>query len=140
MASRACAGWNFLESKLRRLEGDKMNEATTKLVEELAAKLGTTAEHLWGVLVRQAPISGVCDALAIVAWIIGLAWALRLVRSKTTDQGNGCAEWTDEGALVAWLVWAFTASVVMLVAGACFAEIVASIVNPEYWALKQVMP
>lgn len=116
-----------------------MNEATTKLVEELAAKLGTTAEHLWGVLVRQAPISGVCDALAIVAWIIGLAWALRLVRSKTKET-DGDAEWEDEGAFFAWLVWGITAAVVMIVAGACFGDIVASIVNPEYWALKQVMP
>jgi hypothetical protein len=118
----------------------KMNEATTKLVEELAAKLGTTAEHLWGVLVRQAPISGVCDALVIVAWIIGLAWALRLVRSKTEKPKTGYAEWGEEGALLAWLVWGITAAFVMIVAGACFADIVASLVNPEYWALKQVMP
>ena len=117
-----------------------MNEATTKLVEELASKLGTTAEHLWGVLVRQAPISGVCDALAIVAWIIGLAWALRLVRSKTKEPEDGYAEWTGEGAFFAWLVWGLTAAFAMLVAGANLGCIVASIVNPEYWALKQVMP
>ena len=96
--------------------------------------------HLWGVLVNQAPISGVCDALAIVAWIIGLAWALRLVRAKTHEPEGGNAEWTNEGAFFAWLVWGTTAAVVMIIAGACFADIVASIVNPEYWALKQVMP
>jgi len=118
-----------------------MNEATTKLVEELATKFGTTAEHLWGVLVRQAPISGVCDAIAIVAWIIGLAWALRLVKSKTQKPESGYAEWEDEAfAFFAWMVWGITAAVVLIVAGVCFADIVASIVNPEYWALKQVMP
>ena len=44
-----------------------MNEATAKLIEELAAKLGTTAEHLWGVLVRQAPISATVSAALTLA-------------------------------------------------------------------------
>ena len=43
-----------------------MDEKFQKLIEALAAKLGTTAEHLWGVLVRQAPISGAVDLVLCV--------------------------------------------------------------------------
>lgn len=48
-----------------------MNEETSKLIRELADKLGTTAEHLWSVLVKQAPISSATDCVGlIVLWII----------------------------------------------------------------------
>ncbi len=43
-----------------------MDEQIEKLLRELAEKLGTTAEHLWGVLMRQAPISGVIGILVFV--------------------------------------------------------------------------
>ena len=112
-----------------------MNEATTKLIGELAAKLGVTVDHLWGVLVRQAPISGVCDVLVIIAWIVGLAWGLRRVRSKTTDPKCGY-----DGAEFAWVVWGIAAALAIYVVSVAFSEIVASFVNPEYWALKQVLP
>ena len=117
-----------------------MNEATQKMVEELAAKLGTTAEHLWGVLVRQAPISSLCDVLAIAAWFAGLVWAFRLVTRKTTENENGDAEWGYEGVFWAWTVWGVTAGILVLVAGCSFATIVSGFLNPEYWALKQVLP
>lgn len=42
-----------------------MNEQTVSLLRELAAKLGTTTEHMYGVLLRQVPI-----------WVAGnLMWA-----------------------------------------------------------------
>ena len=40
-----------------------MNDQTLELIRDLAEKLGTTTEHLWGVLVTQAYISGVGDVI-----------------------------------------------------------------------------
>jgi hypothetical protein len=38
-----------------------MDDKTFQALTNLATKLGTTAEHMWGVLLRQAPITGVID-------------------------------------------------------------------------------
>jgi hypothetical protein len=48
-----------------------------KQLAELAAKLGTTVEHLWSVLVRQAYVDGFNSFLAAIArslFIAGLIW------------------------------------------------------------------
>ena len=54
-----------------------MNEELNKQLAELAAKLGTNAEHLWSVLVKQAYIDGISSlmttlgcgvATAVVLW------------------------------------------------------------------------
>lgn len=117
-----------------------MNEATAKLIEELAAKLGTTAEHLWGVLVRQAPISATVSATLTLAWIIVLVCGWRFaVRSMKRSQEDSIMH--DEevrsvviGALI--LVSIATAVAITIVSVGC----VSAFANPEFWALKQVMP
>ena len=111
-----------------------MNEATQKMIEELAAKLGTTAEHLWGVLCRQAPISAVvglaCDAALL--WLAVLAWR-KLSRVNFDNWDNDCGK----GALYGGLAIA-TAIAAACALGALPVEI-AGLLNPEYWALKQVL-
>ena len=48
------------------MEND-MEDKYLKLIEALAEKSGTTSEHLYGVLVKQAPITGVVDILQCIA-------------------------------------------------------------------------
>lgn len=112
-----------------------MNEATAKLIEELAAKLGTTVEHLWAVLIRQAPISAVVGLAvdAVFIWLVVLGWKkLSKVDFDSWDGDMG------KGMLYAGLSLA-TAIVVACVL--CeLPVLVAGLINPEYWALKQVMP
>ncbi len=121
-----------------------MDEKTEALIRELAEQLGTTGEHLWGVLVRQAPITGVIDLLVLVAWAVFMVWAYRLVVRKTKDPDpedrTVKPEWREEGAVVAWALWGFTAAMFVIIAGVELSGIVGAIVNPEYWALKQVLP
>jgi hypothetical protein len=123
-----------------------MNENTEKLVRELAEKLGTTAEHLWGVLMRQAPIAAATDSVIAVI-MIGVLWALyRLVRSKTTvppksdDDRYPSAEWREEGAFLSWLMLAIYAAITLVVTCCTIATVVTATINPEYWALKQLLP
>ena len=122
-----------------------MDEKYRQLIEALAAKLGTTAEHLWGVLVKQAPISGAVDLVLCIVIAAAAAWWLQLVKRKTTcppkteDDRYPSAEWDSDPAFVAWVgvVIAVVFALVCIVGSA--QGIVAAFANPEYWALKQLV-
>lgn len=109
-----------------------MNDKTEQLVRELAEKLGTTADHLWGVLVKQAGISSTVNTLALVLTGISLAAAWRWV-TKAIKCGD------DDSEETALLVGIFI-SVVSLVWFICLmssvSDILSGFINPEYWALK----
>lgn len=122
-----------------------MDEKYRQLIEALAAKLGTTAEHLWGVLVRQAPISGAVDLVLCIMIAAATWWWVALVKRKTMrppeTETNSYprAEWEGEGAILAWVA-AFIAGFLALVCVTGSAQwIVAAFANPEYWALKQLV-
>lgn len=114
-----------------------MNEQTTKLIHDLATKLGTTAEHLWCVLVRQAPLSATINLLQLIG---ACAVAYILVRASIKlweKEGNGedC-----EGYAIVATVGAVAACFVAAVTLLYLPEaIVAGWFNPEYWALKQIL-
>lgn len=122
-----------------------MDEKFLQLIESLAAKLGTTAEHLWGVLVRQAPISGAVDLVLCILIAAAAAWWIRLVMSKTTCPAETDtnrypnAEWSYEGALLAWFVAVIAGVIAMAFIIGSAQGIVAAFANPEYWALKQLV-
>jgi len=80
-----------------------MNEQTQQLIEKLAEKLGTTAEHVWAVLVRQAPLSSATDAIALCIYAAVMVWGYRMVREKTKDDGD----WNDNCGSIAlpWIIW-----------------------------------
>jgi hypothetical protein len=122
-----------------------MDEKYRQLIEALASKLGTTAEHLWDVLVRQAPISGAVDLVLCVVIVAAVWWWVSLVERKTTrmtrteDNRYPCAEWGEEAAGLAWVsvVFAVGAALVIIVASA--QGIVAAFANREYWALMRLV-
>lgn len=122
-----------------------MDEKYRQLIEALAAKLGTTAEHLWGVLIKQAPISGAVDLVLCVVIAAAAVWWLQLVQRKTTcppkteEDRYPSAEWTGEPVFFAWAGVAIAfASVLVCIIGSA-QGIVAAFANPEYWALKQLV-
>lgn len=122
-----------------------MDDKYQQLIEVLAAKLGTTAEHLWGVLVRQAPISGAVDLVWCIAIAAAAWWWVALTKRKTTrpqkteDDRYPRAEWEDERMAMAWVgsLMAVAFALICIIASA--QGIVAAFANPEYWALKQLM-
>jgi len=122
-----------------------MNDKTEALIRELAEKLGTTVEHLWGILVHQAPISGTIDLLVMVAWMIAVIWTYRIVKEKTAipkpteDNRFTRAEWVNEGAWTAWLVWGMVSCASIIIIGCFLSDVISAILNPEYWAIKQVI-
>ena len=114
-----------------------MDDKTLQVLTDLANKLGTTAEYLWGVLLKQAPITGSLSLLAIGVWVTACAMVVRYVARKT---GGKNPEWYEEGLQVfAWfctvILCVLTAVVVTIEIG----DAVTALVNPEYWALRQIL-
>ena len=116
-----------------------MDEKTETLIRALAEKLGTTAEHLWMALVKQAPITAAVDLLVLIGWAAACFWVVKKVAQKTKEPSDGYAEWRGEGAFFAWAGAAMLCGLTLLIGGASLSGIVAGFVNPEYWALKEVM-
>ena len=131
----------------RHLNTEKeMDEKTLQALTALAEKLGTTAEYLWGVLLKQAPIAGITDLAVMVAWGIAIAMWARFVQRKTNTPAATesdlypSAEWSDQfGVGLAWASVFVTGLIVVLIAGASLSTVIAAIFNPEYWALKQIL-
>lgn len=117
----------------------------TPLLEKLAAKLGTTVEMLWGVLLKQAPISAAVDLVTCVALVGLTVWSVRFVQRKTTPPPKTdkdrypSADWREEGELLAWLTVAAFAFLVLICVGTSAQNIVAGFFNPQYWALEQIL-
>lgn len=112
-----------------------------ELLQVIADKFGTTVEHLWGVMVFQAPLSATISFITITAWVAFLIFGFKFIRRKTTDQkveGCQCAEWTDEKAFFAWATWVVSALVTFIEGGTVIDGIVSGYFNPEYWALMKL--
>jgi tellurite resistance protein TehA-like permease len=116
-----------------------MNEQTAKLIEELANKLGTTAEHLWGVLIRQAPITATTDLLLLVAACIGLIIIARVLpkvvrKFEEGDEGIG-----DLFIIIASIIFGILCLIILVLSLCELGTTLSGFFNPEYWALKQIL-
>ncbi len=110
-----------------------MSEKLENALMELAAQLGTTVEHLWGVLVRQAQVEGVLAVLTLTA-IGAVGYGLyRLTKKYWCKTGQGETE--------VLLVGAWVLGVIFAAIPAAFAvhTLATSLVNPEYWALQRIL-
>lgn len=123
-----------------------MDEKTETLLRELAEKFGTTGEHLWGVMVRQAYISGVTDLFVMLAWLALFIIVFYVLYRKTKkpepteDNKYPSAPINDDGAVIAlWGVYAAVAALFALGFGLSLSGIIGALMNPEYWALKQLL-
>ena len=122
-----------------------MDDKTLSALTALAQNLGTTAEYLWGVLLKQAPITGAIDLAVMAAWVAALVWWFRFVQRKTTEPTATAedkyprAQWSEEGAGIAWVSVAVFGAVTALCIGTSLSSTAAAFLNPEYWALKQIL-
>lgn len=123
-----------------------MNDKTLDLLNRLADKFGTTVEHLWGVLMKQAVISAVTEIATALVLVAAWVWLFCFVRGKTTEpepSREDCyphAEWYNEGAFAAWVVTGLTLLLVMGQVYYAATTGLTALLNPEYWALKQLLP
>lgn len=116
-----------------------MNEQTTKLIEQLAQKLGTTAEYLWSVLVKQAHTEVIIFFTVLGITIIGTvlsAYLFKYVQKFWSDEKAPASAWISLvfGIIIGICVLVGTISTIANVS-----DVISAITNPEYWALKQVL-
>lgn len=119
-----------------------MNEQTERSIRELAEKLGTTTEHLWGVLVKQAPITATCQLLG---WLYILAGAIAafLICRYCIRKFNGPSDKDEEWWTLAFLFGVLCLACAVISIAELFlgaSMVAAGFFNPEYWALKQILP
>jgi hypothetical protein len=119
-----------------------MNEQTTKLIEQLAQKLGTTAEYLWTALLKQAPISAMIDLVyLVIVTIMGIGlYKLHKYCTKETGEYKESI-YEDKGELVipAMVILAIVWVIFFIVCFFSIGNIINGFFNPEYWALKEVL-
>lgn len=116
-----------------------MNDQTAALLQQLANKLGTTSEYLWGVLVRQAPIQawimafeyGMTLLAIIVLWRVRKPLGAWLKKSMDDDAGPA--------VFIGSVVFVIVASIWLVACVFCFEDMITAFLNPEYWALNKVL-
>ena len=120
-----------------------MNDSLQVVLATLATNLGTTAEHLYGVLVKQAYIAAVTDLLFALVYVGFTLFFAFVVRRKTSVPVSGDryaqAEWTDDGAFFAHTAVWVLAAIGVIVVGSCIHTVTTALMNPEYWALNKIL-
>lgn len=118
-----------------------MNEQQTKLIEQLAMKLGTTTEYLWGVMCKQAQVDAILS-IVLVSSAIVLSIVVGLVANKLRKELDKEAKWTDniEDFLIMSMLWTIIACVVFdFIVMFSIGNIIIALSNPEYWALQELI-
>lgn len=122
-----------------------MNEQTSKLFEQLAQKLGTTTEYLWGVLLKQAPIQSTLGLIKLIAVLL-FGLILWKIHKKLSKEIEGCESYDNtlylqkEEYVTIPMITAFILFLVLFIVSMInISSIVYGYFNPEYWALKEVM-
>ena len=115
---------------------------TDQIVRELAATLGVTVEHLWEVLITQAPISGTTNLTGLTIITAGAIWFTRLTYRKTRriKDEDGITvkypEWDDD---TVWIPVGASWMLILCAWALGVTGIIAAFFNPDYWALMQIL-
>jgi len=119
-----------------------MNPELTKLLNQLAGKLGTTTEYLWSVLIKQAQIDAITNLMQMVI-IWGFGYVLYKIHRKLSKSNGykhgGCLYDEYDGIGIVMIIVAMVWSFLALAAFFCIGDVVNGFLNPEYWALNRVL-
>ena len=113
-----------------------MDEKTTELLNQLATKLGTTTEHLWGVLTAQAKVDIAQDLLASV-FMLGFMLFLLKLHDRFLNW------WRDDYGVapLAFIIGIPVGFFLLAALIAIFESIVqipTKLFNPEYFAFREI--
>jgi hypothetical protein len=115
-------------------------EQAQKELEPLAEKLGTTVEHIWDVLKRQAYIDGlsslltvvVCAVLAVVA-VSAFFYLRRIFKGRVNEVGAPFSVLMEPLGLV---ILGTILLVLFTIGSSNFYWVISDFFNPEYFAFK----
>lgn len=111
-----------------------MSINTQEIINQLADKLLVPVEHLWGVLVNQAPIAAATIVLQIFIGVVFYVCTYKKLKKMANGDTDG------DALILLWIVWGYCALVsAMFVFFCSVPELISAVFNPEYWALKQLL-
>jgi hypothetical protein len=117
-----------------------MNEQAMKMIGEISEKLGTTAEHIWGVLLRQAYIDSITNILSlllgfVVCSVVWMIFGFLFVEQNNPENRVGC-----EFVLVCVGVVSGIFSIVLVLALVIgIGPIINGFVNPDFVAFNYIL-
>ncbi len=116
---------------------DKLIEKIHPAIESLSDKLGTTAEHLWVILVRQSYNNAIGNMVIIAFAIIGLCLAFKganIWKKKIDEEGWDKDGW---GGIIALKIVSSVVSTIVITGNVtCCMQ---KLINPEYYALQIIL-
>ncbi len=114
-----------------------MNDKALELIEKLALKLGTTADQLMDILVKQAYVNAhieiawtVFFVVFSVVGLLGIRRAVKMYRSETVDEGVMMSIFFVLSVIT--IAFSFETMKSISATISCFS-------NPEYWALQRIL-
>ncbi|WP_188069031.1 hypothetical protein [Brevibacillus brevis] len=110
---------------------DKM----TEYIEQMAAKLGVAAEHVYGVLLTQMVAEGVVYIIGSLIYLVFFAVLVRWMYSKHVETRNNYE--SDWG--IAFPLFSIFGGVVAIAALMMAFTGLLYVMNPEYYAIREIM-
>ena len=108
----------------------------TPLLEKLAKQLGTTAEYLWSIMVRQAPISSCINILQYI--ILGVATYFFVKVTKKYWLVSEEKRWGSVWLSIPGIIGVFL-FILWIVSFFDIQNTITGFVNPQYWALRKIL-
>lgn len=114
-----------------------MNENLQNALATLAEKFGTTVEHLWGVMLRQATISGILSAIVIVMMLGIIYGYYRAFKWYThTNKYDDIYEIATPVLAIIGVALTIGSPILFILEAE---NMLTALLNPEYWALHQLL-
>ena len=117
-----------------------MDKNMKELLETLAAKLGTTVDHIWVILLKQAPISALSSLLfIIIVYALGaVLYKLHLRFIKETEESYSAYD-DNEGLIVIMILATGGWGALFMYHFISWQNMINGFFNPEYWALMEIL-
>lgn len=108
-------------------------------IDKLAAKLGVAAEHVYGVLVKQAFASGVTDSIiGFIFLMIAVIAGVIITKVTIKIYGERYCNWDCE-----WFFVVLAVGLLVILPGVfgiyAITEGIKALINPEYYAIKEIL-
>lgn len=115
-----------------------MEKNTEQLIRELADKLGTTTEYLWGVLIKQAAVYSYSNICFILFLGICVYFPFFLTKKLVNKMKNKHNDYEIEMVFGTVVMGVF---LIVFIIHVCvtFTDTITGLTNPEYWALQQIL-
>lgn len=116
-----------------------MENKLIEVLEKLAAKLGTTAEYLWAVLIKQAYISAL-TSMSFILFTIVFGFSLWKIHKSFMDDDRKMSYYNQDEALIFPMIFAAVGFAFCLIASfMMISDVIIGLTNPEYWALEKIL-